>query len=125
MEWLKISTSVELTRLETDDIVYIKAQGNYCDIVTFDNMHTLLTFKLHFMDECLQQLHDNHFVRVGKSLIVNKHYVYLINLTDLKLWLYGKHLVGTFKLSASREALKELKVLMENENEETRYGKKG
>ena len=33
MEWLKIVTSNELVRISTDEIVYILADGNYCDIM--------------------------------------------------------------------------------------------
>ena len=54
-------------------------------------------------------------MRVGKSLIVNKNYIYVINITSQELLLSGSHLRGDFKLKASREALKELKALIEQE----------
>lgn len=33
MEWLRISTSTELVRVVTDEIVYVRADGNYSDFV--------------------------------------------------------------------------------------------
>ena len=33
MEWLRISTSTELLRVATDEIVYVRADGNYSDLV--------------------------------------------------------------------------------------------
>ena len=41
-----------------------------------------MTFQLHFFDEVFQQLQNNIFVRVGRSLIVNKRYIHVINLTE-------------------------------------------
>ena len=33
MEWCRISTSTELVRVVTDEIVYVRAEGNYSDFV--------------------------------------------------------------------------------------------
>lgn len=33
MEWLRISTSTELVRVAADEIVYVRADGNYSDLV--------------------------------------------------------------------------------------------
>lgn len=115
MEWLKISTSVELVRIQTDDIAFIAADGNYSDVyLTNGNPHKM-TFKLHFFDEMLQRLADNNFIRVGKSLIVNRSYIYIINIVTQELVLSGNRLKADFKLKASKEALKQLKCIMEKE----------
>lgn len=117
MEWLKISTSAELVRIQTDDIAFIAADGNYSDVyLTNGNPHKM-TFQLHFFDETLQRLANNMFVRVGKSLIVNKSYIYIINIVSQELVLSGNRLKADFKLKASKEALKQLKTLMEKESE--------
>jgi len=117
MEWLKISTSTELVRIQTEDIVFVQADGNYSDVYLFNGKPHKMTFKLHFFDEVFQRLKNNIFVRVGKSLIVNKNYIYLINLTSQELTLVGNRLKGEFKLKASKDALKELKALMEQEGD--------
>lgn len=114
MEWLKISTTTELVRIQTADIVFIQADGNYSDVYLFDGKPQKLTFKLHFFDEVLGQLARGRFLRVGKSLIVNTDYINSINLTTQELLLKGQHLKTDFKLRASKDALKELKTVMDN-----------
>lgn len=115
MEWLKIATSTELVRVKTDEIAYVKADGNYSELWLFNGKCHKMTFKLHFFDETFERLRDNMFVRVGRSLIVNKRYIYIINLIEKKLVLSGRNLNGVFTLSASKESLAELKELMEKE----------
>ena len=116
MERLKISTSVGLFRVPTDDIAYIEASGNYCDVHLFNGESVTMTFQLHYFAEVLGMLQQNFFIRVGKSLIVNKNFVYAINVTnqELKLMDYRAH--HSFRLSASKEALKELKSVLELEH---------
>ena len=116
MEWLRISTTTELVRVATDEIVYIRADGNYSDLVLTNGKSRKMTFQLHFFDEVFQRLHDNLFVRVGRSLIVNKRYIYVINLTEQTLAFSGQQIMGDIRpVSVSREALKQLKELLEHE----------
>ena len=127
MEWLRISTSTELVRVATDEIVYVRADGNYSDLVLTNGQRRKMTFQLHFFDEVFQQLQNNMFVRVGRSLIVNKRYIYVINLTEQQLILSGGDLKepivfdGQSKadspqnISLAREGLRQLKELLENE----------
>lgn len=115
MERLKISTSVGLFRVPTEDIAYIEASGNYCDVHLFNGEAVTMTFQLHYFVESLSQLRQNFFVRVGKSLIVNKNFVYGINITSQDLKLMDHRMNQTFRLKASKEALKELKTILEQE----------
>lgn len=127
MEWLRISTSTELVRVATDEIVYVRADGNYSDLVLTNGQSRKMTFQLHFFDEVFQQLQNNFFIRVGRSLIVNKRFIYVINLTEQQLILsggaikeeivfYGQSKFDKSKdVSLSRDALKQLKELIENE----------
>ena len=127
MEWLRISTSTELVRVATDEIVYVRADGNYSDLVLTNGQRRKMTFQLHFFDEVFQQLQNNMFVRVGRSLIVNKRFIYVINLTEQQLILSGGDLkdpivfYGQSKtdspqnISLAREGLRQLKALLENE----------
>lgn len=61
------------------------------------------------------QLKNNFFIRVGKSLIVNKKYIYVINISTQELLLSGSRLSVEFKFRASKDALKELKDQIELE----------
>lgn len=115
MERLKISTSVGLFRVPTEDIAYIEASGNYCDVHLFNGEAVTMTFQLHYFVEALSQLRQNFFVRVGKSLIVNKNFVYGINITSQDLKLMDHRMNQTYRLKASKEALKELKNILEQE----------
>ena len=115
MERLKTSTSVGLFRVPTEDIAYIEASGNYCDVHLFNGEAVTMTFQLHYFVEALSQLRQNFFVRVGKSLIVNKNFVYGINITSQDLKLMAHRMNQTFRLKASKEALKELKTILEQE----------
>ena len=67
MEWLRISTSTELVRVATDEIVYVCADGNYSDLMLTSGKSRKMTFQIHFFDEVFQQLRRNMFVRVGRS----------------------------------------------------------
>lgn len=115
MERLKIITSVGLFRVPTDDIAYIEASGNYCDVHLFNGESVTMTFQLHYFVEAFNKLKQNFFTRVGKSLIVNKNFVYSINITGQDLKLMDHRMNQVFKLRASKEALKELKSILEQE----------
>ena len=116
MEWLRISTSTELVRVATDEIVYVRADGNYSDLMLTNGKSRKMTFQLHFFDEVFQQLQNNMFVRVGRSLIVNKRYIHVINLTEQIMIFSGQQIKTDIKpVNVSREALKQLKELLENE----------
>ncbi len=116
MEWLRISTSTELVRVATDEIVYVRADGNYSDLVLTNGKSRKMTFQLHFFDDVFQQLQNNMFVRVGRSLIVNKRFIHVINLTEQILIFSGQQITGDIKpVNVSRDALKQLKELLENE----------
>ncbi len=113
MEILKISTSVGLFRVPTDDIAYIEASGNYSDVHLFNGEAVTMTFQLHYFVEALSKLKQNFFMRVGKSLIVNKNFVYSINITNQDLKLMDHRMNQVFRLKASKDALKELKKVLE------------
>ena len=127
MEWLRISTSTELVRVATDEIVYVRADGNYSDLMLTNGKNRKMTFQLHFFDEVFQQLQNNTFVRVGRSLIVNKRYIFVINLTEQQLILSGGDMKEPIvfygqpktdspqNITLAREGLKQLKELLENE----------
>ena len=74
-----------------------------------------MTFKLKFFEDAFLQLKNNFFIRVGKSLIENKKYIYVINISTQELLLSGSRLSVEFKLRASKDALKELKDQIELE----------
>ncbi|MDE6842155.1 MAG: LytTR family transcriptional regulator DNA-binding domain-containing protein [Muribaculaceae bacterium] len=118
MEWLKISTASELVRVAADEIVYILADGNYCDLVLSNGSTLNMTFQLHYFEEYFARLKNNTFTRVGRSLIVNKRHIRVVNVPR-RLIKFGGHTVSTSlpvlrmdKLG--RDSLKELKKEMDD-----------
>ena len=113
-----ISTSNELVRVLPERIVYISSDGNYSTMVLHDKTEHLFTFNLsHFQKLIEKQLKDeaSQFIRIGKSLIINRDYIYRINLTKQQLVMSDMALNQAFMLSASKEALKQLKQYLETQ----------
>ena len=123
MEWLRISTSSMLVRVATDEIVFVRADGNYSDLVLTNGKTRNMPFQLHYFEDAFQKLNTNMFVRVGRSLIVNKRYIYIINLTDGILIFSGQEIKAELSpIRVSREALKALKEQLQQEAERDNNG---
>ena len=77
----------------------------------------MLSFQLGQLEKMLaSQLGNdgNIFIRIGKSLIINRNFIYYINVPKQKLVLSDVATVN-HTVTASREALKQLKELIEKE----------
>ena len=114
---LIIPTSIDLVRIAPERIVYISSDGNYSTLVQADGEMRMLSFQLGQVEKMIaDQLgsEGNNFIRIGKSLIINRSYIYYINVPKQKLVLSD---VTSFShtMSASKEALKLLKELIEKE----------
>ena len=114
---LIISTSNELVRISPAKIVYISSDGNYSALMQVDGELRMLSHQLGQIEKMIAtQLGNdsNNFIRIGKGLIINRAYIYYINTPKQKLILSD---AATFNYSvmASREALKQLKDLVEKE----------
>ncbi len=114
---LIISTSNDLVRIAPDRIVYISSDGNYSTLVQADGEMRMLSFQLGQIEKMIASQfgsEGNSFIRIGKSLIINRSYIYYINVSKQKLVLSD---VETFShtVTALREALKQLKELLEKE----------
>ena len=57
------------------------------------------------------------FIRLGKQLIVNRAYIFKINVNKQQLIMSNTEVNNAFTLQASKEALKQLKNLIELERE--------
>ncbi|MGN0007923.1 MAG: LytTR family transcriptional regulator DNA-binding domain-containing protein [Alistipes sp.] len=114
---LIISTSIDLVRIAPNNIVYIASDGNYSTLVQTDNEVRMVSYQLGQIEKMISsQLGSdgNIFIRIGKSLIINRSYIYYISISKQKLTLSD---VATFShtVTASKEALKQLKELLEKE----------
>ena len=116
-KYLVISTATDLVRIAPEKIVYISSDGNYCNLVQADNESRLLTFQLGQIEIMIREqlgTDGNLFIRIGRGLIINRNYVYYINIQSQKLILSDVARF-THTVSASKEALKQLKELIEKE----------
>lgn len=112
-----ISTSVDLVRISPERVVYVASDGNYSTIVQSDGETRVLTFQLGQIEKIMDdQLGSdgNTFIRIGKSLIINRSYIYYINVQKQKLTL-SDNATFSHTVSASKEALKLLKELLEKD----------
>lgn len=114
---LVFTTSTEIVRVPSDTVVYITADGNYSVMTLANGESYVLTMQLGQVERRLAEMldnDDNRFIRIGKSLIVNSDFIAFINPSRQKMILSD---CRTFhhRVSASKEALKALKELLEKE----------
>lgn len=103
-----------LIRLDTREIVYFEADGNYTYIVTVNKQKACLTMNLSHTEEALAtQLESvaNQFMRIGKRFVVNMNYIYQIDIQKQVLLLSDWKRFA-FQLPVSKEALKSVKDLI-------------
>ena len=114
---LIISNANELVRVRPERIVYIESDGNYSTMVLHDKTEHVFTMNLaHFQQLIESQLGKSAeiFIRIGKQLIINREYIFKININKQTLIMSDMALNQAFTLQASKEALKQLKSFMES-----------
>ena len=112
-----ISNANELVRVKPERVVYVESDGNYSTMVLHDNTKHVFTMNLAHCQELLEhQLgkEADTFIRIGKQLIINRAYIFKINVQKQTLVMSDMVLNQAFSLSASKEALKQLKVYLES-----------
>lgn len=119
MEWLKITTNSEIIRIPTDEIIFIKGDGNYSDIFLANGKKENVISQLHDLMDKLTALNYSPFYRVGKSLIINRDYIFKVNPGLQRIILSNSHLEKDILIKASKDALKNLKEKLETEEELT------
>lgn len=109
-----ISKGTEFLRVPADRLMYVSSDGNYSNVVTLDGEKRLVSLQLGQIEDLIaDQLgeHGVNFLRLGRSLIINVDYIYLIDIAKQQLILSdctgSKH-----DLTASREVLIKLKAYM-------------
>ena len=92
MEYLTLTNSTEIIRIASEDIIFIKGDGNYSDIYLSNGKAENVTYQLHGLMDKLEKFTYCPFHRVGKSLIVNKDYIFKVNPGLQKLILASSNL---------------------------------
>ena len=112
-----ISNVNELVRVKPERVVYIMSEGNYSTMVLHDKTEQVFTMNLAHCQQLIeQQLGDDAetFIRIGRQLIINRAYIYKINVNKQQLVMSDMMLNQAFTLSASKEALKQLKEYLQS-----------
>ena len=115
---LIISNSNELVRVKPERVVYVESDGNYSTMVLHDKTEQVFTMNLAHCQQLMEEQLGKEamtFIRLGKQLIINRAYIFKINVNKQQLIMSNTEVNNAFTLQASKEALKQLKVLIESE----------
>ena len=101
----------ELLVLETNEIAYIEASGNYSCILFIKGGKKLLAMTLSRLESLICSSDEDgsrKFVRIGRSLVINQDYLTCVNLLKREIVLsdYGNHI---YTLPVSKFLLKKYK----------------
>ena len=117
---LIISGVNELVRIKPERVVYVESDGNYSTMVLHDKTEQVFTMNLAHCQQLMEEQLGKEamtFIRLGKQLIVNRAYIFKINVNKQQLIMSNAEVNNAFTLQASKEALKQLKTLIELERE--------
>lgn len=107
-----INTRDELTILSLEKIAYVQAAGNYSTVVYIGGMKLTITMGLSKLESLLSQAYPKKvrspFIRLGRSLIINRNFLYAISALRNTLWLSDFD-SKILKLEVSKNLLKALK----------------
>lgn len=109
------NSGTELLKVQPPDILYIEADGNYCNMhITGGFTQQLWFSRQKFIGIISEQLRNERpvFVTVGRSYIVNITYIYLINPIKGELILFDRKTPAMTTLHASQVALNSLKKII-------------
>lgn len=111
---LFFNTRDEMIKVRLERVAYFEADSNYCHVF-FSNgaKATLLTSLVNIeslLTECFKGCNPM-FIRIGKRFIVNRQYIFQINIPRQKLILTDYVSPTIHEISISKEALKNLKQL--------------
>lgn len=112
---LVISNQTELVRVHARHILYILADGNYSYLHLTGGEVRMVSMQVGQLEQLIAaQLPElrGYFIRIGKSLIINRNYVYYISVQKQQLVMADVNM-NTNTINPSKEALKELKAFIE------------
>lgn len=115
---LIISNANELVRVKPERVVYVESDGNYSTMVLHDKTKQVFTMNLAHCQQLIEEQLGKEaetFIRIGKQLIVNRAYIFKVNPTKQQLIMSNMEVNLAIELQASKEALKQLKALIESE----------
>lgn len=112
MTKLCLNSRDELIVLNLERVAFFQANGNYTQLTYISGQKQLLTIGLSKIEEIIRSAtpagQPGNFLRLGRSVIINKTFILTISVPKQKLYLgdYENHL---FNLSVPKPLLKALK----------------
>ena len=114
---LFFNTRDEMIKVKLERVAYFEADSNYCHVFFINGAKaTLLTSLVNIEGLLTERFKGDNpmFIRIGKRYIVNKLYIFQINIPRQRLTLTDYITPGILEISISKEALKNLKLLYTN-----------
>lgn len=114
---LFFNTRDEMVKVKLATVAYFEAASNYCNVMFINGAKaTLLTSLVNIEQLLSDRFKDDSpmFIRIGKRYIVNKQFIFHINILKQKLILSDNISPVIMELTVSKEALKNLKQLYSN-----------
>lgn len=114
---LFFNTRDEMIKVKLDRVACFEADANYCNVIFINGARASLLTSLVNIEKLLAQTLSEGaplFVRIGKKYIVNRHFIFQINLTRQRLVLTDFVSPSVVEIAVSKEALKNLKTLYKN-----------
>ena len=105
---LIISNTNELVRVKPERVVYVESDGNYSTMVLHDKTEHVFTMNLAHCQELIERQLGKEaetFIRIGKQLIINRDYIFKINVNKQTLIMSDMALNQAFTLQASKEVI--------------------
>lgn len=115
-KYIILTNSNEVVRVSPERIAYIISDGNYSSMVLTDSEKHIFSFNLSAFENLLEQQLESEvqtLIRLGKQLIINSRYIYYINIAKQQITLSDISFPTKFILKASKDALRTLKMALE------------
>ena len=116
IEYLIVSNNALLVRVANNDIAYISSDGSYTTMKLINGEDYTFSFNLSSFERIIEQQLKNSakmFIRVGRGLLINSNFIYVININKQDLILANTSSPVKYTLHVSKEALRGLKSLIE------------
>jgi len=124
-KYLVLTNNNEIVRVTPERIVCILSEGNYSTMTLVNKDEHVFSFNLATFERIIEQqlgTDAQTFIRLGKSLIINGRYIYYVNVSKQQIVLSDGSFPDKFSFSASKEALKALKTVLEDSIKSRRIG---
>lgn len=111
---LFFNTRDEMIKVKLEKVAYFESDSNYCHTVFINGTKATLLTSLVNIEQLISERfrgEDPLFIRIGKRFIVNRRFIFQINIPKQKLMLSDFVSPLILELSISKEALKNLKHL--------------